>query len=125
MVTRRPSYAEFLARARRLAKSFHALGVRRGDTVALLMGNQLEWLEIFFAVTMLGGTLAAVNTWWRRRELIHAFNISDACVLVMVDRYGTNDYGADLREVDFAAEVPKLRHLICLGDDGARRCGRL
>lgn len=114
---RRSSYAGFLARTRRLAKSFHALGVRRGDTVALLMGNQLEWLEIFFAVTMLGGTLAAVNTWWRRRELIHSFNISDASVLVMVDRYGSNDYSADLRDVDLVAEVPKLRHLICLGND--------
>ncbi|MDE2335236.1 MAG: AMP-binding protein [Rhodospirillales bacterium] len=114
---RRVSYGEFLGRVRRLAKSFHALGVRKGDTVALLMGNQLEWLETFFAVTMLGGTVAAVNTWWRRRELLHALRISDASILVMVDRYGSNDYTAELRDADLGTEAPMLRQVICLGPD--------
>ncbi len=114
---RRVSFAQFQARARRLAKSFHALGVRQGDTVALLMGNQLEWLDVFFAVTMLGGVVAAVNTWWRTRELLYAFAISDASVLVMVDSYGTNNYSADLRDVDWPTAAPALRHLICLGPD--------
>jgi fatty-acyl-CoA synthase len=39
----RLSYAETRARARRLAKGLR-LGVRRGDKVALLMGNRPEWL---------------------------------------------------------------------------------
>lgn len=115
-VDRRASFARAHVRARRLAKSFHALGVRRGDTVALLMGNQLEWLDVFFAVTMLGGVVAAVNTWWRRRELVHALAISDASILVMVDRYVGNDYAGELRGMDPATELPNLRTVICLGE---------
>ena len=46
----RLSYAETRARARRLAKGLRRLGVRRGDKVALLMGNRPEWLLIDFAV---------------------------------------------------------------------------
>ena len=114
---RRLTYQEFRAECRRLARGFHALGVRRGDKVALLMGNQLEWLLVDFAVTMLGGVLVALNTWWRRTELQHALAISESSVLVMVDRYLSSDYTAVIGEIDRAAELPKLRHLVCLGDD--------
>jgi len=112
------SYAEFRDRANRLAKSFHALGVRRGDKVAIIMGNQAEWLLTLFAVTTLGGVLVAVNTWWRRREIEYGLVISDSSVLVMVDRYISNDYTAALAEIeDRAAALPKLRHIVCLGAD--------
>lgn len=116
---RRMSYAEFLAEARSMARGFHALGVRKGDKVAVLMGNQLEWLLTQFAVTMLGGVLVALNTWWRQAELRHALALSDASVLVMVDRYLGNDYAAELRQIgDLALELPKLKHVVCLGDHG-------
>ncbi len=58
----RLSYADARARARRLAKGLLRLGVRRGDKVALLMGNRPEWLLIDFAVTMLGATLVPIST---------------------------------------------------------------
>ncbi len=91
------SYTEFREETGRLAKGLHALGVRRGDKVAILMGNQVEWLLVAFAVTTLGGTLVAMNTWWRNTELQHALLSSDSSVLVMVDRYLRNDYVAVMR----------------------------
>ena len=57
------SYAETRTRARDLARGLHALGVRRGDMVALVMNNRPEWLLIDFAVTMLGATLVPMSTW--------------------------------------------------------------
>ncbi len=110
---RRVTYAEFRAEARRLARSFHALGVRRGDKVAILMGNRAEWLLVDFAVTMLGAALVALNTWWRQRELHHALHLSDTAVLVMADRYLKHDYIAELAGM---AELPELRHVVCLGE---------
>ncbi len=109
---RRFTYAEFRAEARRLARSFHALGVRRSDRVAVLMGNRAEWLLVDFAVTMLGAALVALNTWWRRRELHHALRLSGAAVLVMTDRYLKHDYVAELEGM---SELPELRHIVCLG----------
>ncbi len=111
------TYAEFQAEARRLAKSLHALGVRRHDKVALVMGNQVEWLLLLFAVTMLGGVLVAVNTWWKRRELEYALKISDSSTLVMVDRYISNDYTAAIAEMgDLATALPFLKRIVCLGE---------
>jgi len=110
---RRLTYAEFRAEARRLARSFHALGVRRGDKVAILMGNRAEWLLVDFAVTMLGAALVALNTWWRQRELHHALQLSDARLLVMADRYLKHDYIAELAGM---GELPELRQIVCLGE---------
>lgn len=111
------TYTEFLREVRELAKAFHALGVRKGDKVALLMGNQPEWLFTDFAVTMLGGVLVAFNTWWRAKELEHGLAITDTKVLVMVDRFGSNDYVAQLGEIpDLAAAVPTLERVIHVGD---------
>ena len=62
-------YAETRARARDLARGLVRLGVRRGDRVALLMTNRPEWLQIDFAVTLLGATLVPISTWSRPREL--------------------------------------------------------
>jgi len=113
---RRLSYAQFLAEARGVAAGLHALGVRKGDRVAILMGNQAEWLAVQFATSMLGGVLVTLNTWWRREELRHALTLTDASVLVMVDRYISSDYVEVLRQIgDLEHEVPTLRHIVCLG----------
>ncbi len=115
---RRLSYNEFRAEVRQLAKGLHALGVRRDDKVALLMGNQAEWLVIDFAVTLLGGVLVAVNTWWKHSELHHALGSTDSSVLIMVDRYLGNDYSAAMREMgDLSKALPDLKHIVGLGDD--------
>jgi fatty-acyl-CoA synthase len=113
---RRMGYAEFLQEAQSLARSFHGLGVRRGDRVAILMGNQLEWPLVEFAVSMLGGVVVTLNTWWRQDELKHALSLTDASVLVMVDRYIKNDYVAAMQQLgDLGTEIPALRHVVCLG----------
>ncbi|MGE4339820.1 MAG: AMP-binding protein, partial [Pigmentiphaga sp.] len=115
---RRVTYAEFRVQARALAKSLYALGVRRGDKVALLMGNRLEWLQVDFAVTILGAVLVAVNTWWRRGEIRHALEITESSVLIMTDRFGNCDYTAELAAIgNLAVELPRLTHIVCLGNE--------
>ena len=69
---RRVSYKEFRHEVRHLAKALYKIGVRKDTKVALIMGNQIEWLVIDFAVTLLGGVLVGVNTWWKKMELEHA-----------------------------------------------------
>src|SRR5690606_14661004 len=113
------TYAEFLEETRRLAKGLHALGVRKGDKVAVLMGNQVEWLLVDFAVTMLGGVLVALNTWWRQKELQHALVLTDTSFLVMVDRYVNDDYLEQFREMgDLSAAIPTLREVVHMGAEG-------
>ncbi len=114
---RQLSYSEFLAESKALARSFHALGVRSGDRVAILMGNQLEWPVIQFAVNMLGGVLVTLNTWWKQDELLHALSLTDASFLVMVDRYINSDYLAVLEQIgNLESQLPCLQRIVCLGD---------
>ncbi len=112
----RLSYAGFHAAARDVARGLHQAGVRRGDKVAILMGNRPEWLLTCFAATGLGATLVALNTWWKAAELHHALELTDASVLVMEGRSGSRDYTAELAKLgDLPAALPRLRRIVCLG----------
>ena len=118
----RLTYRQWRARARDLAKGLFRLGVRRGDTVALLMPNRAEWLVTDFAVVLLGATLVPISTWSRPRELEYVLNHCDASTLVTVDRFLGQDYLATLAELDpGSARLPRLRRVI--GQGGGRRAG--
>lgn len=58
---RRFTYAEFGRRVHRLAAVLDALGVRAGETVAVLDWDSHRYLEAFLAVPMLGAVLHTVN----------------------------------------------------------------
>ena len=59
---RRITYAEMFARCRRFAARLAALGVGRGDTVAVLAPNIPAMLEAHTAVPMTGAVICAINT---------------------------------------------------------------
>lgn len=121
-------YRDYRARVRQLAKGLLALGVERGDKVALLMENRTEWLLADFAVTMLGATLVPVSTWSTGRELAYVLRHSDAATLITVNRFRGRDFLAVLAEAGAAPTAgrgqapagPELRHVICLGAERYR-----
>ena len=123
---RRLRYPALRSEARRLARGLHALGVRRGDKVAILMGNRPEWLIADFAILALGAVMVSLNTWATRRELAYMLDHSDTVVLVAVDRFLGQDYIAMLCEIanpnpdpDTAGGggLPKLRHVVRVEPD--------
>jgi len=58
---RRFTYAQFYARARRLASALAAAGIKRGDTVAILAANVPAMLEAHYAAPMIGAVLNPIN----------------------------------------------------------------
>ena len=113
---KRYTYRALRAEVRRLARALHALGVRRGDKVAILMGNRAEWLIADFAITLLGAVMVGVNTWASARELEHILSHSDTRFLFCVARYLKHDYAAVLAEL--RPKLPLLEQIICVGDAG-------
>ncbi len=113
----RLTYAETRARARRLAKGLYQLGVRRGDKVALLMDNRVEWLLVDFAVTLLGATLVPISTWSRARELGYVLNHCDATTFITIDRFLGQDYLAMLAEIGAPGSdgLPRLTRVVPVG----------
>lgn len=110
----RHSYRTLRAEVRRVAKSLHALGVRKGDKVGILMGNRPEWIIVDLAITLLGGVMVGVNTWATTAELEYLLGHSDTTMLVTVDRYLKYDYLASLDMI--AARLPRLERIVCLGE---------
>jgi len=58
----RIDYARFYARSRRLASALSKLGIKRGDTVAVMLANTPPMLEAHYGIPMLGAVLNALNT---------------------------------------------------------------
>ncbi|MFZ1921699.1 MAG: acyl-CoA synthetase [Xanthobacteraceae bacterium] len=56
------SYAEFYARARRLASALAKRGIKRGDTVSVVLPNTPAMLEAHYGVAMAGAVLNTINT---------------------------------------------------------------
>src|SRR5688500_6549508 len=63
------SYTELRQRADALARGLMAVGVERGDRVAIWAPNVAEWLVVEFAVAKVGGVLVTVNPTYRSEEV--------------------------------------------------------
>lgn len=83
----RLTYPQLLERVRRLASSLVAHGVQRGDKVAILQTNCNEYVEAYFAVSMIGGVFVPLNFRAKREELTYMLDNSDSSVLFVGDRY--------------------------------------
>jgi fatty-acyl-CoA synthase len=99
------TYAELWASSRAIAKSLHALGVRRGDRVAGLISNRREWILLAFASGLLGAIYAPLNTWSKLTELEFALGHLEARVLVAMDAFLSNEYTRYIDQL-----LPGLRH---------------
>jgi fatty-acyl-CoA synthase len=81
----RRTYAEFYARARRLASALAKRGIKRGDTVAVLLANTPAMLECHYGVPMTQGVLNTLNT--RLDAPIIAFSLDHGeAKVVITDR---------------------------------------
>jgi fatty-acyl-CoA synthase len=81
----RRSYAEFYARARRLASALARHGVGKNDTVAAMLPNTPAMLECHYGVPMCGAVLNTLNT--RLDAAIIAFSLDHGeAKVVIVDR---------------------------------------
>jgi fatty-acyl-CoA synthase len=58
----RRSWSELYSRCRRLASALQRSGIRKGDTVAVMLPNTPPMVEAHFGIPMLGAVLNALNT---------------------------------------------------------------
>ena len=114
--TTRLDYAGLRQAVRCCAKGLRALGVQRGDKVALLMGNRPEWIVADLAITAIGAVMVGLNTWATARELEYALAHSDTCVLLTSGRFLKYDYLDMLATLQPRAErLPRLREVVVVG----------
>ncbi len=84
-----------------LANKLRALGVGKGDRVALAMRNLPEWPVVFFAGVSIGAIVVPLNAWWTGAELEYGLADSGAKVLIVDDE----------RHQRLAAHYEQLPHI--------------
>jgi fatty-acyl-CoA synthase len=76
------TYAQYYARARRLASALAKRGVGRGDTVAVMLANTPPMLEAHYGVPMAGAVLNTLNTRLDAAALAFILDHGEAKVLI-------------------------------------------
>ena len=120
---RRYSFTEVADETDRAAKGLMAMGISRGDHVALWLNNSAQWIFISFALAKVGAVQVPINTRFRTSDLEYVVRQSDSAVLITHDRSGPINYQDMVREVislpSSGSEVedenfPELRQVIIL-----------
>jgi fatty-acyl-CoA synthase len=75
-------YADFYTRAKKLASALAKRGIRKGDTVAVMLANTPPMLEAHFGVPMTGGVLNTLNTRLDAAALAFILDHAGARVLI-------------------------------------------
>ncbi|GAM97762.1 long-chain-fatty-acid--CoA ligase [alpha proteobacterium U9-1i] len=126
------SYSEIARRATRAAKGLSALGIAKGDRVAIQMPNCVDFLIAHYAVQLLGAVSVLVNARFKTHEMSHVFRHSGAKVFFTTTLIDDHVNFADLlwqtlpelEGVSGGAPLtlraaPDLRHVVLCGA-GAR-----
>src|SRR5688572_7936425 len=101
-VNGRYSYEQLHEKARKAAGAMQSLGIRRGDHVGILMGNDEHWLSLFYGAALIGAVTVPVNTRFKTAEIDFCLKQADCKLLFYVERFLNIDFGAMVRATGFA-----------------------
>ncbi|MBL8360950.1 MAG: AMP-binding protein [Rubrivivax sp.] len=112
------SWAQYAERARSFGLGLLELGLRRGQTVAVLSENCQEWVCAQLGISMVGGITAGVYPTSPAHEVEYLLELAEAPIIVCEDQEQVDKVLA-VRE-----RLPQLRTLIVIDDRGLRRYDR-
>lgn len=98
----------FNEKANRFANLLISRGVKKGDKVAILLMNCLEWLPIYFGILKTGALAVPLNFRYTSDEIKYCLDLSESDVLV----FGPEFIG---RVEEIAEDISKHRLLFYVG----------
>ena len=105
------TYRQFRERVARLAAALLALGVKRGDTVAVMDWDSHRYLECFYAVPMIGAVLHTVNIRLSPEQLIYTIDHAEDDVLLINAEF--------LPMIEhIKGRIDTVKQFVLLSDDG-------
>lgn len=103
------SWSVFNEKANRFANLLIQRGIKKGDKVAILMMNSLEWLPIYFGILKTGALAVPLNFRYSADEIEYCVNLAEVHILV----FGNEFIG---RVEEIADRISKGRLLIYVGE---------
>jgi len=88
----RYSYSEFTDMCNKIARGMIAMGIKKGDHVAIWATNCPEWIIVFFATAKIGAVLVTVNTNYKAFELEYLLKQSDSTTLILIEGFKDSNY---------------------------------
>lgn len=104
------TWSEFDRQANRFANLLLCRGVKRGDKVAILLMNSLEWLPIYFGILKAGALAVPLNYRYTAQEIKYCLDLADVSVLI----FGAEFIG---RVEEICERIPKVEQLFYVGED--------
>jgi long-chain acyl-CoA synthetase len=105
---RRMSWREVEQQSARIAAGLRKKGVRRGDRVALLLGNRIEFVLAMFGAAHLGAITVLLSTRQQKPEI--AYVLADCGAKLLIHEAALAD------RLPEARDVPDLEHRIAVDD---------
>lgn len=106
------SRLQLRTQAQGAAAALHALGLQRGDALALWIPNGPAWLQLLLAAARLGLLVVPISTRYRPPEVLHLLQVSQARAIVTPGVFLDQDYAAVARGL--FREATDLRHHLVL-----------
>jgi len=100
----------FDEKANRLANLLIKRGIKKGDKVAILLMNCLEWLPIYFGILKAGAVAVPLNFRYTAEEIKYCLDLSDAVALIFGPEFIS-------RMEAIVGQIPKVKMLFLAGEN--------
>lgn len=107
------TYAALKDRTNRMGNALHALGIRKGDRVAILSQNSFEYIESALSVPNAGLIYVVCNFRLAPPEIAAVLSDAEPSVLIVQEQF------VEVAK-DIARDVPSIKHFIYFGAPGNR-----
>lgn len=104
------TWSEFNKKANRFANLLLTRGIKKGDKVAILLMNCLEWLPIYFGILKTGALAVPLNYRYTADEIKYCLNLAEADSII----FGPEFIG---RVEEIAGRIGRVKDWFYLGND--------
>ena len=104
------TWEDFNRTSNRIANMILSMGIKKGDKVAILLMNCLEWLPIYFGVLKTGALAVPLNYRYAAEEIKYCLELADVDMLI---------FGPEFIERVSAIKdnVPRVKNMIFVGNE--------
>ena len=104
------TWEEFNQQANKFAHMLMEKGIRKGDKVAILLMNCLEWLPVYFGILKTGALAVPMNFRYTSEEIKYCLNLAEADALVFGEEF--------IQRVEKIENcIPKIKSFVFVGEN--------
>ena len=104
------TWEDFNRTSNRIANMILSMGIKKGDKVAILLMNCLEWLPIYFGVLKTGALAVPLNYRYAADEIKYCLELADVDMLIFGPEF--IDRVSSIKD-----SVPRVKNMIFVGNE--------